>query len=209
MGLDQREHRSKSCRFRLVQRSMSPPLSWLDWPWSVCLIGRAAGRHVHWSARPGRDSLVTHGLDSLGGTLIVVLLHVAVHGAKLHLPPEVDVHGALLHRGVDELVRWVSQLHEETRTRHKESSNHYEKLPLMSYVSAGPSMILYTPLGHWCRWCAPQAGPTPGRQPGWQYKKPQWSWQSRPTPYRGFSLRSCAGHLLGRFKFLPFSAIIF
>lgn len=66
-----------------------------------------------WSARPGRDSLVTHGLDSLGGTLIVVLLHVAVHGAKLDLPPEVDVHGALLHRGVDELVRWVSQLHEE------------------------------------------------------------------------------------------------
>ncbi len=57
-----------------------------------------------WSARPGRDSLVTHGLDSLGGTLIVVLLHVAVHGAKLHLPPEVNVHGALLHRGVDELV---------------------------------------------------------------------------------------------------------
>lgn len=69
------------------------------------------------SARPGRDSLVTHGLDGLGGTLIVVLLHVAVHGAKLHLPPEVDVHGTLLHRGVDELVRWVSQLQKETKTR--------------------------------------------------------------------------------------------
>lgn len=67
-----------------------------------------------WSARPCRDSLVANGLDSLGGTLIVVLLHVAVHGAKLHLPPEVDVHGALLHRGVDELVGWVSQLDEET-----------------------------------------------------------------------------------------------
>ena len=39
-----------------------------------------------------------------------MLLHVAVHGTKLHLPPEIDVHRALLHRGVDELIRGVPQL---------------------------------------------------------------------------------------------------
>ena len=74
-----------------------------------------------WPAQAGRDSLVTHGLDSFSGTLIVVLLHVAVHGAKLHLPPKVDVHGTLLHRGIDELVRWVSQLHiDKDRTHESE-----------------------------------------------------------------------------------------
>lgn len=55
-----------------------------------------------------RDSLVAHSLDSLCSTLIVVFLHVAVHSAKLHLSSEVDVHGTLLHRGVDEFVRRVS-----------------------------------------------------------------------------------------------------
>lgn len=60
--------------------------------------------------RPSGDSLVPHSLDGFGGALIVVLLHVAVHGAKLHLPPKVDVHRALLHCGVDELVRRVPQL---------------------------------------------------------------------------------------------------
>lgn len=39
-----------------------------------------------------------------------MLLHVAVHRAQLDLPAEVDVHGALLHRRVDELVRWIPQL---------------------------------------------------------------------------------------------------
>lgn len=70
----------------------------------MCLTGQVAGRHMPWSARPGRDSLVTHSLDCLSSTLIVVLLHVAVHSTKLHLPPEVDIHRTLLHCGVDELV---------------------------------------------------------------------------------------------------------
>lgn len=189
------------------------PRADLDWPCFVCLIGRAAGRHVLRSARPGRDSLVAHSLDSLGGTLIVVLLHVAVHGAKLHLPPEVDIHGALLHRGVDELVGWVSQLHKDTRTNNDFHGCRIYTICFCVYIFKtqkdfamwyhGPHAILYAPLGHWCRWCAPQAGPTPGRLPGWQYKKPQWSWQIRPTPYPGFSLRSCAAHLCG-WQICPF-----
>lgn len=60
-------------------------------------------------ARP-RPSLVPHSLDGLRRALVVVLLHVPVHGAQLHLPPEVDVHRALLHRRVDEFVGGVPQL---------------------------------------------------------------------------------------------------
>lgn len=48
--------------------------------------------------------LVSDSLDGLGGALVVVFLHVPVHGAQLHLPPEVDIHRALLHCGVDELI---------------------------------------------------------------------------------------------------------
>lgn len=66
----------------------------------------------HWTPASHRAglSLVPHGLNGFRRTLVVVFLHVPVHGAQLHLPPEVDVHRALLHRGVDELVRRVSQL---------------------------------------------------------------------------------------------------
>lgn len=54
-------------------------------PWSACL-------------------LVPHSLDGLSCALVIVFFHVPVHGAQLHLPPEVDVHGALLYSCVDELV---------------------------------------------------------------------------------------------------------
>lgn len=39
-----------------------------------------------------------------------MFLHVPIHGAQFHLPPEVDVHRALLHSGIDEFIRRVSQL---------------------------------------------------------------------------------------------------
>lgn len=48
--------------------------------------------------------LVSDGLDGLSSTLVVVFLHVPVHGAQLHLPSEVDIHRTLLHCGVDELI---------------------------------------------------------------------------------------------------------
>lgn len=48
--------------------------------------------------------LVSDGLDGLSGALVVVLFHVPVHGAQLHLPSEVNVHRALLHCGIDELI---------------------------------------------------------------------------------------------------------
>lgn len=51
-----------------------------------------------------KNLLVSDGLDGLSGALIVVLLHVPVHGAQLHLPSEVDIHRTLLHCGVDELI---------------------------------------------------------------------------------------------------------
>ncbi len=51
-----------------------------------------------------KSLLVSDGLDGLGGALIVVLLHVPVHGAQLHLPSEVDIHRTLFHCGVDELI---------------------------------------------------------------------------------------------------------
>lgn len=54
--------------------------------------------------------LVSDGLDGLRSTLIVMFLHVPVHGAQLHLPSEVDIHRTLLHCGVDELIGWVTQL---------------------------------------------------------------------------------------------------
>lgn len=50
------------------------------------------------------DLLVSDSLDGLCCTLVVVLLHVPVHGAELHLSPEVDIHRTLLHCGVDELI---------------------------------------------------------------------------------------------------------
>lgn len=62
---------------------------------------------------PDGGLLVSDGLDGLGGALVVVLLHVAIHGAQLHLPSEVDIHRALLHCGVDELIRRVTQLEAE------------------------------------------------------------------------------------------------
>lgn len=61
-------------------------------------------------ARCRCHSLVSHSLDGFGCALIVVFLHVPVHGAQLHLPSEVDVHRALLHRGVNELIGGVAQL---------------------------------------------------------------------------------------------------
>lgn len=51
-----------------------------------------------------KSLLVSDGLDGLSGTLVVVFLHVPVHGAQLHLPSEVNIHRALLHCGVDELI---------------------------------------------------------------------------------------------------------
>lgn len=70
---------------------------WLGWIWVYL---------SHWP--------VSHSLDGLSGALVVVLFHVAVHGAQLNLTPEVNVHRALLHRGVDELVWWISQLQENS-----------------------------------------------------------------------------------------------
>lgn len=58
-----------------------------------------------------------------------MLFHVAVHGAELHLPPEVDVHGALLHRGVDELVRGVSELKRRFGSRLWNGSKPQPKIP--------------------------------------------------------------------------------
>lgn len=54
--------------------------------------------------------LVSDGLDGLRSALIVMFLHVPVHGAQLHLPSEVDIHRTLLHCGVDKLIGWVTQL---------------------------------------------------------------------------------------------------
>lgn len=76
-------------------------------PHSSCRVDAPPLPPPHLSRPP---SLVPHGLDGLRGALVVVLLHVPVHGAQLHLPPEVDVHRALLHRGVDELVGGIPQL---------------------------------------------------------------------------------------------------
>lgn len=47
-----------------------------------------------------------------------------------------------------------------------------------------------SPWGRWCQWCAPQAGPAPGRLPGWQYTMLRWSWRILPTPYPESWLRS-------------------
>lgn len=46
----------------------------------------------HGQARWWPHSLVPHCLDGFCSTLVVVLLHMPVHGAQLHLPSEVDVH---------------------------------------------------------------------------------------------------------------------
>jgi len=100
------------------------------------------------SARPGRDSLVAHGFDSFGGTLIVVLLHVAVHGAKLHLPPEVDVHGALLHRGVDELVGWVPQLHEEPGDKSRLSNDFIYIYTTVQKFGVTPNNLVFSMKTH-------------------------------------------------------------
>lgn len=71
------------------------------------------GRHqstVHYTADIQRLTncikclLVSDGLDGLSSALVVVFLHVPVHGAQLHLPSEVDIHRTLLHCGVDELI---------------------------------------------------------------------------------------------------------
>ena len=48
--------------------------------------------------------LVSDGLDGLSGALVVVFLHVPVHRAQLHLTSEVNIHRALFHCGVDELI---------------------------------------------------------------------------------------------------------
>lgn len=61
-----------------------------------------------------KSLLVSDGLDGLSSALIVVFLHVSVHGAQLHLPSEVDIHRTLLHCGVDELIWWVTQLEANT-----------------------------------------------------------------------------------------------
>lgn len=51
-----------------------------------------------------KSLLVSDGLDGLSSALVVVFLHVPVHGAQLHLPSKVDIHRTLLHCGVDELI---------------------------------------------------------------------------------------------------------
>lgn len=68
------------------------------------------GPRQHGQAGSWSHSLVPHSLDGFGSALVIVLLHVPVHGAQLHLPSEVDVHRALLHRGINELIGGVAQL---------------------------------------------------------------------------------------------------
>lgn len=69
-------------------------------PPCLSLYRPAPSQGSPWSA----CSLVPHSLDGLSCTLVIVLLHVPVHGAQLHLPPEVDVHRALFYSCIDELV---------------------------------------------------------------------------------------------------------
>lgn len=69
----------------------------------------SGGRYCHLLAAVHQQSvtgslLVSDSLDGLSGTLVVVFLHVPVHGAELHLSSKVDVHRTLLHCGVDELI---------------------------------------------------------------------------------------------------------
>lgn len=66
--------------------------------------------------------LVSDGLDGLSGALIVVFLHVPVHGAQLHLTSEVNIHRALLHCGVDELIGRVPQLQAGTEAQGQQQS---------------------------------------------------------------------------------------
>lgn len=82
-------------------------------PWGLCSLPQAPappGPPQHGQAGSWSHSLVPHSLDGFGSALIIVLLHVPVHGAQLHLPSEVDVHRALLHRGINELIGGVAQL---------------------------------------------------------------------------------------------------
>lgn len=76
----------------------------------LCLLGERAPLCLSLYCLPSQGgpwsacSLVPHSLDGLSCTFIIVLLHVPVHGAQLHLPPEVDIHRALFYSCVDELV---------------------------------------------------------------------------------------------------------
>jgi len=53
---------------------------------------------------------ILDGIDGLVGSAIVELFHLPVHGGQLHLPFEVHLHRAVLHRRVPEILIRVAQL---------------------------------------------------------------------------------------------------
>ena len=69
MDLDQSGSCGKAHRFHLVHARLTHNHHNRTEMTLVCVFRQEA----HWSALSDHDSLVTHSLDSLGGTLVVVL----------------------------------------------------------------------------------------------------------------------------------------